>query len=642
MFTPTIIDRSPFAGRHLVWFVCLMSCIGILGLGWVAPPVVAGGSIEWGHTEVDGRTFYATQSQGTDVGYTLMVSDESGTRVVKEFHYEADVSARFHDPVAFQGKLFFGTSHMTLGDELWMSDGTEAGTQIVKDIFVADPDYQGAMPDALTVAGDTLFFAAIHPDTGRELWATDGTEAGTRLVKDINPGDEVDFMSPRALVAVRDKLVFLTGDSHADFWLTDGTEEGTRFARRYDGEHEPGPWETFEIGTVDIQQLVATEDTVLLGGNGEGLGGYNDNVSFVYQEVGTDDVMLTTRVRLDTLDGIGFPRAGIMLRRDTDDNVVFAALTVQRPEGAQNSDRVLFQVRAGSGLPVWTLADYPQSEVMWLRLEKRGDTVTGLISTAEAPAAGDWHEIYSKTLPFGSRVRAGMFVTPQLSTKPSVVLFEHVSLTAPDDTPTHTPTPTPIPTPTPETWQEHDVGWGEYGSMTVEGDTIRLSGSGAGLGGYSDEFVFAFQEVGSDDVTLTARVRLEDLYGIGAPQAGLMLRRDIDPNVVFAALTIQQTEGAIIYDATDEVLFQVRSGSGLPVWTLNSHPQSEMMWLRLVKEGDTATGLISTAEEPAAGDWHEIYSQTLPFGSHVRAGFFVTSQFDKSAEVIFTDVSLER
>jgi ELWxxDGT repeat protein len=582
---------------------------------------------------VDGKTFFATQPQGTDIGYTLMVSDDAGTRVVKEFRYEADISPSFHDPVAFQGKLFFGTSHLTLGDELWMSDGTEAGTRIVKDIYEIDPDYQGAMPDKLTVAGDTLFFAAIHPDTGRELWATDGTEAGTRLVKDINPDNEVDFSSPRALVAVRDKLVFLTGESPARFWLTDGTEEGTMLARRYSGEREPGPWETFELGTVDIRQLIATEDTVLLGGNGEGIGGYSDNIPFVYQEVGSDDVALTARVRLDTLDGIGFPRAGLMLRRDTDDNVVFAALTVQRPEGAQNADRVLFQVRAGSGLPVWTLADYPQSEVMWLRLEKRGDTVAGLISTAKEPAAEDWHEIYSKTLPFGSRVRAGMFVTPQLSTKPSIVLFEDVSLTALDDTPT--------PTPTPEAWQEHDVGWSDYGSIAVEGDTIYLRGSGAGLGGYSDEFVFAYQEVGSDDTTLTARVRLEDLSGIGAPQAGLMLRRDIDPNVVFAALTIQQTEHTI-YDATDKVLFQVRAGSGLPVWTLADYPQSAMMWLRLTKQGDTATGLISTAEEPAAGDWHEIYSKTLPFGSNVRAGLFVTSQFDKPAEVTFTDVRLER
>src|ERR671910_2568869 len=32
------------------------------------------------------------------------------------------------------------------------------------------------------------FFQAYQPATGRELWRTDGTEAGTYLVKDINPG----------------------------------------------------------------------------------------------------------------------------------------------------------------------------------------------------------------------------------------------------------------------------------------------------------------------------------------------------------------------------------------------------------------------------------------------------------------------
>src|SRR5262249_38733757 len=34
-----------------------------------------------------------------------------------------------------------------------------------------------------------LFFTASNPEVGRELWATDGTRAGTFLVRDINPGN---------------------------------------------------------------------------------------------------------------------------------------------------------------------------------------------------------------------------------------------------------------------------------------------------------------------------------------------------------------------------------------------------------------------------------------------------------------------
>ena len=33
-----------------------------------------------------------------------------------------------------------------------------------------------------------MLFVADSGSTGRELWITDGTTAGTRLLKDINPG----------------------------------------------------------------------------------------------------------------------------------------------------------------------------------------------------------------------------------------------------------------------------------------------------------------------------------------------------------------------------------------------------------------------------------------------------------------------
>ena len=45
-------------------------------------------------------------------------------------------------------------------------------------------------PSSLTGVGGTLFFTADDGIHGRELWKSDGTKAGTVLVKDIDP--EVD------------------------------------------------------------------------------------------------------------------------------------------------------------------------------------------------------------------------------------------------------------------------------------------------------------------------------------------------------------------------------------------------------------------------------------------------------------------
>src|SRR5207249_9816837 len=58
---------------------------------------------------------------------------------------------------------------------------------LVKDIV---PGAGSSSPDSLTRVGSILFFAAFRPDTGTELWRSDGTEAGTLLVKDVYRSEE--------------------------------------------------------------------------------------------------------------------------------------------------------------------------------------------------------------------------------------------------------------------------------------------------------------------------------------------------------------------------------------------------------------------------------------------------------------------
>jgi len=107
--------------------------------------------------------------------------------------------------------------------ELFTSDGTEAGTYRVKDINVGPA---ASIPASLTAIGNVIVFQANDGVNGIELWRTDGTEAGTELLMDLNPaGSGV----PMNLTRVGNAVYFIgdNGVDGAELWKTDGTAPGT-------------------------------------------------------------------------------------------------------------------------------------------------------------------------------------------------------------------------------------------------------------------------------------------------------------------------------------------------------------------------------------------------------------------------------
>lgn len=86
------------------------------------------------------------------------------------------------------GTLFFTAGDVNEGRSLWKSDGTKAGTMLVKDIHTGDVGFSSDEFSRLTNFGGTLYFAANDGVHGRELWRSDGTAAGTVMVRDFVPG----------------------------------------------------------------------------------------------------------------------------------------------------------------------------------------------------------------------------------------------------------------------------------------------------------------------------------------------------------------------------------------------------------------------------------------------------------------------
>lgn len=154
------------------------------------------------------------------------------------------------------GKLFFTAEDETHGMELWVSDGTDAGTTLLKDIYPGINTSSAGWAGNFTECGNKLFFIANDGIHGAELWATDGSEAGTYMVKDIGNDTEVGiawsglggYGASGNLFTFNNKVYFpacdgrtSVGQHDTELWCSDGTEAGTYMVKdiRPDEGSEP-------------------------------------------------------------------------------------------------------------------------------------------------------------------------------------------------------------------------------------------------------------------------------------------------------------------------------------------------------------------------------------------------------------------
>lgn len=109
-------------------------------------------------------------------------------------------------------RILFGGETLDTENELWRTNGTEAGTVLVKRI--APPDsFVGSYPHELTKVGNRVYFTPNNTgnpfDPNNELWRTDSSTTGTKLVKDINPSGG---SGPMKLINVAGTLYFTADD----------------------------------------------------------------------------------------------------------------------------------------------------------------------------------------------------------------------------------------------------------------------------------------------------------------------------------------------------------------------------------------------------------------------------------------------
>lgn len=200
--------------------------------GMQAPPVLVKDlgkttAMPW-MVQVGDKLFFQTRtSVGADTQIDLWKTNgtEVGTQVVKQLE-SAFFEFNVIGATAFQGKLYFGHRK-----SLWSSDGTEAGTNIVTTLPVSNLVGDGAL-GTLSVIDSRLHFLASSDGVGREPWISDGTGPGTKLLRDIHVGmigSTTASTNSTYFHGWNGKVFFSADDGvkGSALWSTDGTSVGT-------------------------------------------------------------------------------------------------------------------------------------------------------------------------------------------------------------------------------------------------------------------------------------------------------------------------------------------------------------------------------------------------------------------------------
>nr|WP_254628059.1 ELWxxDGT repeat protein [Myxococcus sp. CA040A] len=165
----------------------------------------------------------------TASGYELWKSDgtTAGTLLAVDV-FPGSATSNISNINVVGGSLFFTAYDSTATYALWQSDGTQAGTQR---LLTAPSNLNN-----VNVLGGSVYFSAREASTGSsvytELWVSDLTAAGTRVVKDINPGTSLGAFSTLATsyFGILDGVLYFganDGVSNTELWRSDGTAAGT-------------------------------------------------------------------------------------------------------------------------------------------------------------------------------------------------------------------------------------------------------------------------------------------------------------------------------------------------------------------------------------------------------------------------------
>jgi ELWxxDGT repeat protein len=133
--------------------------------------------------------------------------------------YIQDLGGNILELTPFNGLIYF-----LCDEQLWKPDGTPAGTALV---YTFDSISSITAP-RIAVANGRMLIKAAGAGTGQEFFISDGTTAGTQLLKDINPGIGAATVRATSIFPFGSRFFFsATNGITSGLWTSEGTADGT-------------------------------------------------------------------------------------------------------------------------------------------------------------------------------------------------------------------------------------------------------------------------------------------------------------------------------------------------------------------------------------------------------------------------------